>query len=753
MSVRTITSSLACLAVSAATLGAPLLTSPAHADAAATKTTIAGSGWTSFAETPGLGTVRTVTTDGPFGDHAVELATGLGDAVGNKGGKPYLVNNAYGDTPLTDLTTLAYSTKVVNVSDEAPHGIAPSLGLSLYSDSGWQGTLVYEPINQADEPDTTAWQTWDATAPDARWWYTKDLVDASNNVVVPRQQTHTLAEFEALFAANPGKYANLRLDPRGLGVQVYQGQSGYSAGLNDWTSLVDGVTVGTDTWDFEDGLGACVATVSGTTYTLAQNCRTSATISLPDGATLDGAGHTITAVEDAAHPNFPGAVIASATGNDNGPAEAHVANLTIDSEGFDGEAKNSGGKLGGILFDRAGGSISNVTVTGISHGNGVQEGWGVRVVNRDGETLAVPRAQVSLDDVKVDRFQKGGVYLDGNLAFTASHLDIGSAGFANGAPITNIAANSLGILRGASGTVTDSRVGTNRWVDGTDDYATGVIVYNAKKVRIERTVVEGNHGDVGISVSNDHNLIDTDLTLACSIVANTGVNDDWSDGLNVDGTGHIATHLDGVRFSGWGHDLDGDDVSSSCGSATLAAAQPQVTAGRTVRLSGSVTTPSGDPATGTAVLLARPAGAATFAPIGEVTVGADGTFSTAVKPMRNTNYQVRFDDVAALDATSPVVRVKVAPKVTLDHVARSIHRGDHLTVSGSIDPAKAVQTVRLQKLLGKHWVDLRGKRVRGGEFSFGLKVVSRATLQLRVVTPSGSAYAAGASRIATVRVR
>ena len=41
---------------------------------------------------------------------------------------------------------------------------------------------------------------------------------------------------------------------------------------------------------------------------------------MPNDATLDGAGHTITAVEDAAHRNFQGSVLASAVGNDDAAA-------------------------------------------------------------------------------------------------------------------------------------------------------------------------------------------------------------------------------------------------------------------------------------------------------------------------------------------------------------------------------------------------------------------------------------------------
>ena len=58
-------------------------------------------------------------------------------------------------------------------------------------------------------------------------------------------------------------------------------------------------------------------TVHGELYTLTEDVSTFTTITMPNDATLDGAGHKITAVEDATHRNFPGPVLASAVGTDS----------------------------------------------------------------------------------------------------------------------------------------------------------------------------------------------------------------------------------------------------------------------------------------------------------------------------------------------------------------------------------------------------------------------------------------------------
>ena len=334
---------------------------------------------------------------------------------------------------VAEITDLGYSTKVTETPQE---GLAPALNLSVVSTVQappaapvWQGTLVFEPIYQSQDATTGSWQTWDATADEAQWWFTRDVLASDGSVVIPKQSTRTMDEFLSAFGEN-SKYSDLRLDPRGAGLQVSLGQAGYNADTSNITALVDGVTFGTSegstTYDFAEGIGSCVADVDGSTYTLTEDCETFSTLEFPDGATLDGNGHTITAVEDATHANFPGPVVKSATGTDVATASFHVRDLTIDTD-FHGS--NSNNKLVGIEMLRAGGSLSDVTVDGISHGNGVQEGHAISIRNRvSGDDINVPRARVSLDKVTATNYQKTGVLLDGNLAFAATKLTIGAAG-------------------------------------------------------------------------------------------------------------------------------------------------------------------------------------------------------------------------------------------------------------------------------------------------------------------------------------
>src|SRR4051812_26567402 len=71
----------------------------------------------------------------------------------------------------------------------------------------------------------------------------------------------------------------------------------------------------------------CTFTTSKKTITLNNDCTTTPSIGVPDGFTLDGAGHTITAV-DPASDHFKGGVV------QNQGASANVTNVKITTSGL-----------------------------------------------------------------------------------------------------------------------------------------------------------------------------------------------------------------------------------------------------------------------------------------------------------------------------------------------------------------------------------------------------------------------------------
>jgi hypothetical protein len=296
----------------------------------------------------------------------------------------------------------------------------------------------------------------------------------------------------------------------------------------------------------------------GHLYTLTENVSTYSTITLPDDATLNGNGHTITAVEDSDHRNFPGSVLASAVGTASAPARLDVTDLDIKTHGFEG-GSNSGG-LNGIYMNRAGGSLTNVSVDGISHGSGVQEGNAISIRNRvSADDINVPRAQVTLSDIDVTNYQKTGLLLDGNLSFTVKNARIGQGAGPQGQPNPTIAANSLQVSRGASGSVTGGTIKLN-----SHKQATAALLYNARTVDFNGVTVNGDApATAGVNVSNDSNTIDTTFTMRGGALTRTATPADGT-GLTIDGPADsISAKTIDTRITGWGTPSDGIVASTA----------------------------------------------------------------------------------------------------------------------------------------------------------------------------------------------
>ena len=208
---------------------------------------------------------------------------------------------------------------------------------------------------------------------------------------------------------------------------------------------------------------------------------------------------------------------------------------------------------------RAGGSLTNVSVDGISHGNGVQEGNAISIRNRvSGDDINVPRAQVTLTDIDVTNYQKTGLLLDGNLTFSVKDAHVGQGAGPQGQPNPSIAANSLQISRGASGSVTDSTFKLNSHVQ-----ATAALLYNAKKVDFDRVTINGDApATTGINVSNVSNTIDTTFTMRGGAVTGTNVAD--SVGVAVSGNpGAVAATLTDTKITGWGKVSEGEVTTTT----------------------------------------------------------------------------------------------------------------------------------------------------------------------------------------------
>jgi len=294
---------------------------------------------------------------------------------------------------------------------------------------------------------------------------------------------------------------------------------------------------------------------AGTLYRLTKNVSTYTTVSLPNNATLNGAGHTITAVEDANHPVFPGPVVSAAVGTDTAAAHVDIKNLHITAQGFDGKDKNSGGKLSGIYMFRAGGTLTNVSVAGVWHDSGVQEGDAISVRNKVSEdpsdgAVNVPRARVALKDVHVGAFQKTGIRLDGNVSVAIENTTVGASALQHNPPL---APNGVTIMRGASGTVRHSVIKLNHHVE-----STAALLWDAKGVVFNDVVVNGHRrATSGIYVYNDSSTLHTTFTMRGGKVLRTGTPAAGT-GLTIDGPAYaITARTIGTPITGWAHATSG----------------------------------------------------------------------------------------------------------------------------------------------------------------------------------------------------
>ena len=243
----------------------------------------------------------------------------------------------------------------------------------------------------------------------------------------------------------------------------------------------------------------CTFTTVDSTMTLDGDCTTDATILIPDGFTLDGAGHTITAM-DPGGGHFLGAVVK------NEGSTAYVKNLTVTASGLADVCDGAGppdNRLRGILFDGASGSITHNTVTGINQGaSGCQEGNAIEVRNAPFDGTHPGTITVEIAHNKLSDWQKTGIVANGDVDVSIHHNAIGAS-----ATQDNLAANSIQFGFGALGSAINNNVDGNQWKGTSDFAASGILVFLADTVNVSNNNVGGN-SDVGIFVVSDGGTYD-----------------------------------------------------------------------------------------------------------------------------------------------------------------------------------------------------------------------------------------------------
>jgi parallel beta-helix repeat protein len=259
----------------------------------------------------------------------------------------------------------------------------------------------------------------------------------------------------------------------------------------------------------------CTFTTSGSTMTLDADCTTDATILILHGFTLDGDGNTITAV-DPVGGHFLGAVVK------NAGTVAHVRDLRIVAANLASSCDSGDDRLRGIMFDGASGSIIGNVIAGVNEGaSGCQEGNGIEVRNAPFDGTHPNTLTVEIAHNLVNDYQKTGIVANGDVLVNVHHNKVGAS-----ATQANLAANSIQLGFGASGSVVHNQIDGNSWAFS-DAAATAVLVNLAGDVNISQNNIHGNV-DVGIFICGAES----------AIVNNNKVSESGADGFYDIGIGN-----------------------------------------------------------------------------------------------------------------------------------------------------------------------------------------------------------------------
>ena len=255
-------------------------------------------------------------------------------------------------------------------------------------------------------------------------------------------------------------------------------------------------------------------TVTGTTITLTADCDTTVTLTVPDGFTLDGAGHTITA-HDPAGGHFTGAVLTNA-----GPAMS-LENLTVRGTGFARNCEN----LYGVVFMDASGSMTNVRVLDITQHSTCMTVHAVVIKAANG-----PRT-ITITDSTVSGFQRTGLFATGDATVNVSHSTLGPPDSTvpnpGGLAQNTVQYGSSAPLEGTGGTFTDNTV-IGAAFGEPSAASSAIILFHAAHLTISDNTFGGAGTDVGIFV-----LDSTDITIAHNRIARTAAPPGFHDGYGV----------------------------------------------------------------------------------------------------------------------------------------------------------------------------------------------------------------------------
>ncbi|MGZ4652266.1 M4 family metallopeptidase [Oryzihumus sp.] len=203
-----------------------------------------------------------------------------------------------------------------------------------------------------------------------------------------------------------------------------------------------------------------------------------------------------------------------------------------------------------------------------------------------------------------------------------------------------------------------------------------------------------------------------------------------------------------------------DDVKLyTCNATALSVPKPFTVAyGHTATVSGALTV-AGTTSwiNGAPVLLYQRAhGTSSWgSPVRVATTSHHGNYSfTGLRPTRNEDYLVRFNDSSPYAHTWSASTVYVAPLVSVKASSTSFRLGGTVTLSGTVSPSHKGQYVYLQRYLGNgRWTTVTSRLLSSSStYALPWKPTARAAYVLRVVKNADSDHAGATSSNVTIHV-
>jgi hypothetical protein len=188
---------------------------------------------------------------------------------------------------------------------------------------------------------------------------------------------------------------------------------------------------------------------------------------------------------------------------------------------------------------------------------------------------------------------------------------------------------------------------------------------------------------------------------------------------------------------------------------TAALADRRVDYGELVPVNGTLVGPDGSPLAGQVVEVQVNSDNA-WRTSRRVTTGADGVFTTDLKPAKRMYVRVRYPGSADVrGSASPRLLLNLRPLLSFDRPPRRAVRGRPVVVSGTVAPRKRVVTVVFQQRVRGSWrqVAARAARARRGRFTTSFVPAFRAAYRYYAVAPSDLDTDRGASELRSLRVR